>query len=62
VRLRDPSGAGDELTKVLQRQVRGAVGAHAYPRSVRYVEDLPRTTTGKVDRATLRRKFAEVTP
>jgi acetyl-CoA synthetase len=62
VRLRDPAGAGDELTKVLQRQVRGAVGAHAYPRSVRYVEDLPRTTTGKVDRATLRRKFAEVTP
>jgi acyl-coenzyme A synthetase/AMP-(fatty) acid ligase len=32
------------------------VGGHAYPRDVRYVDELPRTSTGKVDRATLRRQ------
>lgn len=34
--------------------VRSTVGAHAYPRDIRYIERLPRTTTGKVDRASLR--------
>jgi acetyl-CoA synthetase len=60
VRLR-PGAAGDEdLTARLQQQVRARVGGHAYPRDVRYVDDLPRTSTGKIDRATLRRRFAEV--
>ena len=56
VRLRANVRPGDELTRQLQEQVRAKVGAHAYPRAVRYVSDLPRTTTGKVDRAALRRR------
>ena len=59
VRLRSPEAAGDELTATLQNQVREKVGAHAYPREVRYVAELPRTTTGKVDRKTLRERFVE---
>jgi acetyl-CoA synthetase len=56
VRLRD--GVADEaLTARLQQRVRAKVGAHAYPRDVRYLGELPRTSTGKVDRAGLRRSF-----
>jgi acetyl-CoA synthetase len=58
VRLRAPEAAGDELTATLQREVRERVGAHAQPRDVRYVSELPRTTTGKVDRRVLRERFA----
>ncbi|HEY3541811.1 MAG TPA: AMP-binding protein [Gaiellaceae bacterium] len=55
VRLREGSNAGDGFVEELQSAVRGAVGAHAYPREIRFVDELPKTTTGKVDRATLRR-------
>ena len=58
VRLRTPEAAGEDLTATLQRQVRDQVGAHAYPRDVRYVSALPHTTTGKVDRKTLRERVA----
>jgi acetyl-CoA synthetase len=58
VRLRGDAAGGAELTERLQQHVRARVGGHAYPRDVRYVGDLPRTSTGKVDRATLRRAAA----
>jgi len=57
VRLRDGAVAADELGGELQVAVRNAVGAHAYPREIRYVEALPKTSTGKVDRASLRREL-----
>lgn len=56
VRVRPGGTSDDRLTAELQRQVRATVGAHAYPRAVHYVTDLPRTSTGKVDRAALRRQ------
>jgi acetyl-CoA synthetase len=54
VRLRGTAADGQQLTRQLQTLVRDAVGAHAYPRAVHYVTDLPRTSTGKVNRAALR--------
>jgi acetyl-CoA synthetase len=54
VRLRDPELSSDSLSDALREQVRGRVGAHAYPREIAYVADLPRTATGKVDRRALR--------
>jgi acetyl-CoA synthetase len=54
VRLRERTPSSSELTTELQQQVRAAVGPHAIPREVRYVADLPRTSTGKVSRAALR--------
>jgi acetyl-CoA synthetase len=45
---------GDELAQDLQRFVRGRVGAHAYPRQVAFVDDLPKTLTGKIRRIELR--------
>ncbi|CNE19254.1 acyl-CoA synthetase/AMP-acid ligase [Mycobacterium tuberculosis] len=44
----------DDLVRRLQQQVRDRVGAHAYPRRVEFVADLPRTATGKIDRRALR--------
>jgi len=52
------TSSNDGLTATLQREVRAAVGAHAYPREIRYVDALPLTVTGKVDRAALRREVA----
>lgn len=59
VKLRDPDGVSDELTSAFQSAVRQKVGAHAYPRAVRYVDALPKTATGKIDRATLRRDLTD---
>jgi acetyl-CoA synthetase len=49
----------DELTRQLQDTVRAAVGRHAYPRSIEYVDEFPRTITGKVRRDVLRLAPAE---
>jgi acetyl-CoA synthetase len=54
VRLRPGSRAGEALTRDLQDEVRSRVGAHAYPRTIHFVADLPRTSTGKVNRSALR--------
>lgn len=51
----DPAvGAGDDLVTRLQNAVRGTYGAHAYPRRVHVVEELPKTPSGKVQRFVLR--------
>jgi acetyl-CoA synthetase len=42
------------LTPELQDLVRAQVGRHAYPRSVEYIAEFPRTATGKVRRDLLR--------
>jgi acetyl-CoA synthetase len=54
VRLAPGAPATTELTRELQEVVRARVGAHAYPRTVHYVTELPRTATGKVHRGALR--------
>jgi acetyl-CoA synthetase len=57
VRLSEQTPAAqqtDALIAEFQAEVRARVGPHAYPRQVHFVTDLPRTTTGKVDRGALR--------
>jgi acetyl-CoA synthetase len=54
VRLRADVLPDDDLTRALRDAVRARVGAHAAPRSVVYADALPRTSTGKIDRASLR--------
>jgi acetyl-CoA synthetase len=46
--------APDELADQLRAIVRERVGRHAYPRIVDYVDELPRTETGKLRRSALR--------
>jgi acetyl-CoA synthetase len=46
--------ASEELTSELQQLVRKRFAAHAYPRSVHYIEALPKTPSGKIQRFVLR--------
>jgi acetyl-CoA synthetase len=48
-RRRDPALAAD-----LQAHVRARLGAHEFPRVVAFVDALPRTPAGKIDRGALR--------
>jgi acetyl-CoA synthetase len=50
----DPS---EELAAELQEHVRTRLAAHEVPRHVTFVDDLPRTTTGKIMRRTLRERW-----
>jgi benzoate-CoA ligase family protein len=44
-----------ELATALQAHVKSTLSPHKYPRDVRFVDDLPKLGSGKVDRAQLRR-------
>jgi acetyl-CoA synthetase len=46
----------DELAAEIQAFVRGHLSAYAYPRKVEFVDDLPKTLTGKIRRIELREK------
>ena len=47
-------GGSDELTRELQQLVKSDFAAHAYPRRVHYVDALPKTASGKIQRFVLR--------
>jgi acetyl-CoA synthetase len=53
--LRDGYAGDDRLARELQDHVKAATAPYKYPRIVRFVEDLPKTTSGKIKRADLRR-------
>jgi acyl-coenzyme A synthetase/AMP-(fatty) acid ligase len=53
--LRDGDGS-DDLAAALQAYVRQELSPHKYPRVVRFVDDLPKTATGKLDRKALRQE------
>jgi 2-aminobenzoate-CoA ligase len=46
------------LTKLLQEHVRSTVAPYKYPRAIEYVEALPKTQTGKLQRFELRKMAA----
>lgn len=52
--LADQQAPSDELTKELRRYVRERLAAHEVPRDIEFVDDLPRTATGKIMRRALR--------
>ena len=47
--------AADDLFDVLKEHVKAKVGAWKYPRWIDFVDDLPRTATGKLQRFKLRK-------
>ena len=51
---------GEELVKELQDYVKATIAPYKYPRAVAFVDALPRTQTGKVQRFVLRER--EATP
>jgi acyl-coenzyme A synthetase/AMP-(fatty) acid ligase len=52
--LRDDHVATDDLARALQEHVKELTAPYKYPRIVEFVDDLPKTTSGKVRRALLR--------
>ncbi len=51
--LNEPAEAGDAMTERLAGYVKRALLPYKYPRIVEYVEQLPKTGTGKIDRQAL---------
>ena len=50
-----PGAAGDErLIRELQHHVRGKLAPYEYPKEIEFIDALPMTTTGKVQRRVLR--------
>ena len=56
VALRPGIQASDELADELKEHVKTGFAAHAYPRAVHFVDALPRTPSGKVQRFVLRNR------
>jgi acetyl-CoA synthetase len=52
--LRAGHSADDAMARVLQDYVRSRLSAHAYPREVEFVDELPKTPSGKIQRFLLR--------
>ena len=48
-----------ELADELQQMVKRRLAAHAYPREIQFVTDLPKTPSGKIQRFMLRRQDSE---
>jgi acetyl-CoA synthetase len=46
--------ASDELAEELRQHVRRRLSAHAYPREIAFVAELPKTPSGKIQRFILR--------
>ena len=53
VTLKEGTG-NDAVTRRLQDFVKARLLPHKYPRSVIYLQDLPKTGTGKIDRQALK--------
>lgn len=51
--------AGDDLTKELQAHVKRETAPYKYPRIIEYVEELPKTISGKIRRVEIRQKDAK---
>ena len=52
--LRDPAVAGPEMRRTLQDHVKAEIAPYKYPRAVEFLDMLPRTESGKLQRFRLR--------
>jgi acetyl-CoA synthetase len=56
--LADGRAPSDELRRELQNHVKRLTAPYKYPREVHFVEELPKTISGKIRRSELRRQLA----
>jgi len=54
--LKDGQTPSDALAEEIQNHVKTRLAAHEYPRAVAFVDELPMTTTGKIQRKVLRER------
>lgn len=52
--LRDPSRGGEDMIKSIQDFVKAQIAPYKYPREVKFLDELPKTMTGKIQRYRLR--------
>ncbi len=52
--LNDPADAADELSQALSEHCKSGLARYKYPRWIHFVEELPKTATGKIQRFKLR--------
>jgi acetyl-CoA synthetase len=57
--LRPDHEASAELVSELQQFVKQRLSAHAYPREIEFVDELPKTPSGKIQRFVLRQREIE---
>lgn len=60
--LKDDQEGSPELEKELQQFVKETTSPHKYPRAVVFVDELPKTATGKIQRYKLRQIASAATP
>lgn len=60
--LKDGAAATPEMARELQQFVRQRTAPHKYPRAIVFIESLPKTATGKIQRFKLRDLAAADTP
>jgi len=53
--LKDGHAAGEGTVRQLQEHVKKAIAPYKYPRAIEFIDSLPRTETGKVQRFKLRK-------
>ena len=51
--------AGDDLVKELQQHVKKETAPYKYPRIVEFVDELPKTISGKIRRVEIRNKDSQ---
>ena len=59
IELKDKNLASNNLVKELQNFVKSQISAFKYPRSIEFVDGLPHTATGKIQRGALRKQELE---
>ncbi len=57
--LRDGFAPGQTLATELQEHVKSQTAPYKYPRIVEFADELPKTASGKIQRASLRRQWAK---
>jgi acetyl-CoA synthetase len=60
--LASHTGPSEDLVDELQTWVKRNYAAHAFPRRIYFIEALPKTPSGKIQRAELRRQVNVRTP
>lgn len=60
--LRETAQGGDDLSCAIQDFVKKSIAPYKYPRAVEFVSELPKTQTGKINRATLRARARDTEP
>jgi len=54
VELRDDISPSDELVEELQEHVKSDLAKYEYPRQIEFIGELPKTSTGKIQRSALK--------